>query len=69
MKKKTLLLIIMIIISIFSLIFVYNDDFLYKEKIIKIMFSAIGCISVIPITAYITSNTLIKNKKQTEEIA
>ena len=36
MKKKTLLLIIMIIISIFSLIFVYNDDFLYKEKIIKI---------------------------------
>ena len=41
----------------------------FASEIIKIMFSAIGCISVIPITAYITSNTLIKNKKQTEEIA
>ncbi len=35
----------------------------FAAELIRILFSAIGCILVIPITAYITTNALIKNKK------
>lgn len=34
----------------------------FASEFIKILFSAIGCILVIPITAYITSHELDKNK-------
>jgi len=35
----------------------------FASELIRILFSAIGCIIVIPITAYITTNALIKLKK------
>lgn len=34
--KKKVILILLIIFSIISLIFIYNDDFLYKKEIIKV---------------------------------
>ena len=36
MIKKNIVLIILILISIISVIFVYNDDFIYKKEILKI---------------------------------
>ena len=36
MIKKNIVLIILILISILSVIFVYNDDFIYKKEILKI---------------------------------
>ncbi len=36
----------------------------FAEEFIKIIFSAIGCILVIPITAYITSKDLVKESKK-----
>ncbi len=36
----------------------------FVAEIIRILFSAIGCIIIIPITAYITTNTLIKNDEK-----
>lgn len=36
MNKKKLILILLIIVGIISLIFIYNDDFLYKNNIMKI---------------------------------
>ena len=36
MNKKRIILIILILLSIISMIFIYNDDFIYKNKILKI---------------------------------
>ena len=36
----------------------------FASELVRILFSAIGCIIVIPITAYITTNALIKNKNK-----
>ena len=35
----------------------------FVSEMIKILFSALGCIIVIPITAYITTETLKKDNK------
>lgn len=40
----------------------------FASEFIKIMFSAIGCILVIPITSYITSKDLSMSKKNTDDI-
>ena len=54
------------------LIWFYKGDYSFLEivnaktfvsEIIKILFSAVGCIIVIPITAYITTETLKKDNK------
>ena len=39
----------------------------FASEFIKIMFSAIGCILVIPITSYITSKDLSVRKKNTDD--
>lgn len=40
----------------------------FASEFIRILFSAIGCIIVIPITAYITSNALINKNSEKNEI-
>lgn len=40
----------------------------FAAEIIRILFSAIGCIIVIPITALITTNSLLKNNDKTRYI-
>ena len=54
------------------LIWFYKGDYSFLEivnaktfvsEMIKILFSALGCIIVIPITAYITTETLKKDDK------
>lgn len=42
---------------------------IFVAELIRILFSAIGCIIVIPITAYITTNALINNEKGKEKKA
>ncbi len=66
-KKDIIVLSILVILSIVSTIFIFYNDRFYDKEIItnskefmKIIFSAIGCIIVIPITSYITSRNLIK---------
>ena len=49
--------------SKYTLLEIINAKTLVAE-VIRILFSAIGCIIVIPITAYITTNTLINKNKE-----
>lgn len=49
--------------SKYSLLQIVNAK-TFVAEVIKILFSAIGCIIVIPITAYITTNTLINKGKE-----
>lgn len=39
----------------------------FVQEMIRILFSAIGCLLVIPITAYISSKDFLKEKKEEEE--
>lgn len=48
--------------SNYSLLDIINAK-TFVAEIIRILFSAIGCILVIPITAYITTNTLVNNRR------
>ena len=40
----------------------------FAAELIRILFSAIGCIIVIPITAYITTNSLSKFNVNVEDV-
>ena len=53
------------------LIWFYQGNYLFLDivnaktfvaEIIRILFSASGCVIVIPVTAYITTNALVKKK-------
>ena len=60
--NKKIVLILLIIISVISVIFVYNDDFIYKKEILKIT-------SIKTINEDETSNLLgIKEKVYEKEI-
>lgn len=39
----------------------------FVSELIRILFSAIGCVMIIPITSYITTRKILKNKKVEEE--